>query len=1046
MAGYAELHCLTHFSFLRSAADPERLAERAKALGYAALAVTDECSVAGAVRMHQACQAEGLKLIVGSEFTLEEGPKIVLLAPDRTSYGALCSLITQARRRCEKGHYRLSLRDLTAQRTAQGLALWLPDPTRSMEVQRPWGEALKAAFPERLWLALGCFDEGDDVARYQQAYALGQALALPLTAAGDVRLVTPEDKPLHDVLTAIRLGRPVTSLGSALHSNGERHLQPWATLQRRYPPELLAETLRIADRCHFSLAQLRYEYPEELVPPGQTPSSHLRSLTFAGAAERWPSGIPDRVTRQLEHELTLIEALGYEYFFLTVYDIVAFARSEGILCQGRGSAANSAVCYCLGITEVDPSQSQLLFERFISKERNEPPDIDVDFEHQRREEVIQYIYRKYGRDRAALAATVIAYRLRSALRDVGKALGFEAAFIEKLARQARGWERSRGLPELFSACGADPRAPALRRYQALVTQLLGVPRHLSQHVGGFVISRGPLAELVPVENASMAERTVIQWDKDDLEALGLLKVDVLALGMLSALRRSLELLAPLREGPRSLADIPREDPDTYAMLQRGDALGVFQVESRAQLAMLPRLKPACFYDLVVEVAIVRPGPIQGDMVHPYLRRRQGLEAVDYPNAAVREVLERTLGVPIFQEQVIKLAMVAAGFSGGEADALRRAMAAWKRQGGLSHFRDKLLRGMRERGHDEAFAERLFAQIQGFGEYGFPESHAASFAVLVYCSAWLKRHEPAAFYAGLLNSLPMGFYSADQLLQDARRHGLEIRPVDVQCSHWDYTLEPSPQSPGPGQRGPGPWHYDYASPQAALRMGLRQIKGLQRNSAERLIQARDTGGPFNSLSELRRRAQLDAGSLRCLAQGDALQALTGHRHQSHWARAALLPATPLLGDEAPRDEVSLRPPRLAESLRADYENLGTTLRPHPLALLRSRPRFQKLPRAEDLRSLRNGRFLRLAGIVTGRQRPGTASGVLFLTLEDETGFINVIVWPRVLERFRAVVLGASLLYVKGVLQREGEVIHVVGGAFFDESAQLADLPLKARDFH
>ncbi|MFZ8889288.1 MAG: error-prone DNA polymerase, partial [Pseudomonadales bacterium] len=824
------------------------------------------------------------------------------------------------------------------------------------------------------------------------------------------------------------------------------HLQPWATLQRRYPPELLAETLHIADRCHFSLAQLRYEYPEELVPPGQTPSSHLRSLTFAGAAERWPSGIPDRVTGQLEHELTLIEALGYEYFFLTVYDIVAFARSEGILCQGRGSAANSAVCYCLGITEVDPSQSQLLFERFISKERNEPPDIDVDFEHQRREEVIQYIYRKYGRDRAALAATVIAYRLRSALRDVGKALGFEAAFIEKLARQARGWERSRGLPELFSACGADPRAPALRRYQALVTQLLGVPRHLSQHVGGFVISRGPLAELVPVENASMAERTVIQWDKDDLEALGLLKVDVLALGMLSALRRSLELLAPLREGPRSLADIPREDPDTYAMLQRGDALGVFQVESRAQLAMLPRLKPACFYDLVVEVAIVRPGPIQGDMVHPYLRRRQGLEAVDYPNAAVREVLERTLGVPIFQEQVIKLAMVAAGFSGGEADALRRAMAAWKRQGGLSHFRDKLLRGMRERGHDEAFAERLFAQIQGFGEYGFPESHAASFAVLVYCSAWLKRHEPAAFYAGLLNSLPMGFYSADQLLQDARRHGLEIRPVDVQCSHWDYTLEPSPQSPGPGQRGPGPWHYDYASPQAALRMGLRQIKGLQRNSAERLIQARDTGGPFKSLSELRRRAQLDAGSLRCLAQGDALQALTGHRHQSHWARAALLPATPLLGDEAPRDEVSLRPPRLAESLRADYENLGTTLRPHPLALLRSRPRFQKLPRAEDLRSLRNGRFLRLAGIVTGRQRPGTASGVLFLTLEDETGFINVIVWPRVLERFRAVVLGASLLYVKGVLQREGEVIHVVGGAFFDESAQLADLPLKARDFH
>jgi error-prone DNA polymerase len=1046
MAGYAELHCLTYFSFLRSAADPERLAERAKTLGYAALAVTDECSLAGAVRMHQACKAEGLKLLLGSEFTLEEGPKIVLLAPDRPSYGALCTLITLARRRCPKGQYRLTLQDLSPARTGRCLALWFPDRTMPLPTQGTWGEALKAAFPERLWLALAAFDEGDDLSRYRDALTLSQRLQVPLTAAGDVRLVTPEDKPLQDVLTAIRLGRPVSELGSALHSNGERHLQPWAELQRRYPPELLAETLKIAERCTFSLDQLRYEYPEELVPPGETPSSHLRSLTLAGAGQRWPSGVPEAVQSQLDHELTLIEALGYEYFFLTVYDIVAFARSEGILCQGRGSAANSAVCYCLGITEVDPAQSQLLFERFISKERNEPPDIDVDFEHQRREEVIQYIYRKYGRHRAALAATVIAYRLRSALRDVGKALGFEGPFIEKLARQARGWERGRSLSELFAESGADPTAPALAHYQALVQQILGVPRHLSQHVGGFVISRGPMAELVPIENASMAERTVIQWDKDDLEALGLLKVDVLGLGMLSALRRSLALLEPLREGPHRLADIPREDPDTYAMLQAGDAIGVFQVESRAQLAMLPRLRPACFYDLVVEVAIVRPGPIQGDMVHPYLRRRQGLEPVHYPNEAVREVLERTLGVPIFQEQVIKLAMVAAGFSGGEADALRRAMAAWKRQGGLSHFRDKLLRGMRERGHDEAFAERLFAQIQGFGEYGFPESHAASFAHLVYCSAWLKRHEPAAFYAGLLNSLPMGFYSADQLLQDARRHGLEVRPVDVQQSGWDHQLEGSAESPGPGQRGPGPWHYRYTATQSALRLGLRQIKGLARAVGERIVAARTEGGPFKSLEALRTRAQLDTGSLRCLAEGDALRPLTGHRHQSHWQRAALKPPAPLLPETPEEAPLALRPPRLAESLRADYESLGLTLRPHPMALLRGRKKFQSLPRADALRTLHSGRFLRLAGLVTGRQRPGTASGVLFLTLEDETGFINVIVWPRVLERYRAAVLGASLLYVKGVLQREGEVIHVVGGAFFDESAELAHLPLKARDFH
>ncbi|MEE4381355.1 MAG: error-prone DNA polymerase, partial [Pseudomonadales bacterium] len=743
-----------------------------------------------------------------------------------------------------------------------------------------------------------------DLDKVAELLTLSIRLDVPLVAAGDVHLHDPSRKPLQDVLTAIRLGRPVAELGRAAQANRERCLQPLTVLRERHPPELLAESVAIAARCDFSLDELRYEYPEELVPPGRTPAQHLRDLTLAGAGRRWPEGLPDAVAEQVERELALIEDLAYEYFFLTVHDVVAFARSRGILCQGRGSAANSAVCYCLGITEVDPARTSLLFERFISKERGEPPDIDVDFEHQRREEVIQYIYRKYGRDRAALAATLITYRPKSAIRDVGKALGLDPTLVDRLAKSMAWWEKRDELLERFAAAGVDPASPLIGRFAALVHELLGFPRHLSQHVGGFVISRGPLAQLVPVENAAMEDRTVIQWDKDDLEALGLLKVDVLALGMLSAIRRTLELVSAFRGEPVTVADVPPEDPETYTMLQRGDSVGVFQVESRAQMAMLPRLKPACFYDLVVEVAIVRPGPIQGDMVHPYLRRRQGLEPVEYPNEAVREVLERTLGVPIFQEQVIKLAMVAAGFSGGEADALRRAMAAWRRKGGLEHFHDKLVDGMRARGHDAAFAERVFAQIRGFGEYGFPESHAASFALLVYVSAWLKRHEPAAFCAGLLNSLPMGFYSASQLIQDVRRHGVEVRPVDVRASSWDHGLETSTESPGPGT-GPDPMGYRHRRQQGAIRLGFRQVTGFKEAAAERIVAAREAG-PFRSVEDLARRARLDAGDLQRLARAGALAPLAGHRHQSHWEAAAVRPDPALWADLPDNPDVDAPP--------------------------------------------------------------------------------------------------------------------------------------------
>jgi error-prone DNA polymerase len=1025
---YAELHCLTNFSFLRGASHPEELVGRAADLDYEALAITDECSVAGVVRAHLAARDRHLKLIVGSEFRIADGPQIVLIATSRAGYGQLCRLITRGRRAAEKGEYRLQRADLdggTGIELDGCLALWLPGRQPDDEHGRWLGEL----FPQRWWIAVELLTTGQDRRRLAALQALGRRLEAPLVAAGDVHLHVRGRRALQDVLTATRIGTTVDQAGYALHPNGERHLRPLGRLRELYPPELLAASCEIAERCRFSLDELRYEYPREIVPEGETPSSWLRKLTLAGERRRWPDGTPPNVRTLIEHELALVEELGYEAYFLTVHDIVAHARSLGILCQGRGSAANSSVCFCLGVTEVDPGRMSLLFERFISRERNEPPDIDIDFEHERREEVIQYVYSKYGRERTALAATLVCYRPRSALRDVAKALGLDPLQVSALARSMQWWDGATIDPQRVREAGLDPESPVLARVLVLARSLLGFPRHLSQHVGGFVIARDRLEELVPIENAAMDDRTVIQWDKDDLDALGLLKVDLLGLGMLTAIRRSFELVARHESStPLTLATVPAEDPVVYEMIGHADTVGVFQIESRAQMAMLPRLKPRCYYDLVIEVAIIRPGPIQGDMVHPYLRRRAGLEEVTYPSPEVEGVLKRTLGVPIFQEQVMQLAIVAAGFTPGEADQLRRAMAAWKRKGGLGPFEDRLIRGMRERGYAEEFARRIFQQILGFGEYGFPESHSASFALLVYVSAWLKCHQPAAFAAALINSQPMGFYAPSQIVQDARRHGVEVRPVDIRASVWDCTLESS---------GEGP---------PALRLGLRLAKGLAETAAERIVDARRLR-PFADPQDLATRAELNRRDLGCLAAAGALAPLAGHRHRAAWQVAGIEAPLPLLPAPQVAEGIPLlRAPREGEDIVADYRHLGLTLRSHPVSLLRSRLDRRSIKSSVTLRTLANGSIVRTAGLVITRQRPGTASGVTFVTLEDETGQVNLIVWRDLAERQRRELLGARLLGAIGELQLEGEVMHVIVHRLFDLSRWLGELDARSRDFH
>ena len=1265
---YSELHCLSNFSFGRGASSADELFARAKAQGYRHLAITDECSLAGIVRALEASEKHGVPLIVGSELCFDDDLKLVLLCENQAGYARLCELITSARRAANKGEYRLT-RDMLSHVGTQGLScLWVARWGMSTEAGlaevSTAGDAfwLKRHFADRLWIAVELHHDGKDGAKLQALQTLGKQHGIPLVACGDVHMHVRRRRALQDALTAIRLNCRVDQAGLALFPNGERHLRSIEALTELYPRALLEETQRVSARCQFSLRKLRYDYPHELVPPGETPTSWLRELTERGARWRWPAGVPLESRQLIEKELSLIAELRYEAFFLTVHDVVDWARRQGILCQGRGSAANSVVCYCLGITSVGPDRIGMLFERFVSKERDEPPDIDVDFEHQRREEVIQYIYRKYGRERAALAATVICYRSKSAARDLGRVLGFSEDQLEQLSRVfARGNSRVE-RDELLREYGFDPASPELRRFLVLFNELRGFPRHLSQHVGGFVIAEQPLWQLVPVENAAMPDRTIIQWDKDDLETLGLLKVDCLALGMLSCLRRCLDLLRRHHNIDLNLAQVPEGDAATYAMIQRGDTLGVFQIESRAQMAMLPRLRPANFYDLVIEVAIVRPGPIQGDMVHPYLRRRCGEEPVHYASPILETVLGRTLGVPIFQEQVMHLAIVAAGFSPGEADQLRRSMAAWKRHGGLEQWYERVVGGMLERGYPREFAERIFEQIKGFGSYGFPESHAASFALLAYVSSWLKCHHPAAYACALLNSQPMGFYSPAQIVQDARRHGVKALPVDVLVSEWESILEhrdsrpeirdsrragpgppshspgpplpaaplshtaasPSPQplprqgggacnskpgssaqtrraGPGPPSHSPGPplqthgpplpapplshaaaspspqpiprqgggacnsmpgssaqtvtsvgtrlrssvetpfpgreieafpsheieatsthetkatftheikatfthgtkatppdepmakapppwrgrgWgegepaaattpddsndsglgtaasvdhsdggpdtaastNHSNGGPGPALRLGFQLIRGLSQDCAERIVAARSVR-PFADVQDLVDRARLDRDEKEKLAAAGALKRLAGHRHRAFWAIAGSERHTDLLaGTRVDEAQVRLPLPSRATDTYADYQSTGLTLADHPLKLIRHQLRARRIRRATELDTIRDGAPVRVAGLVTMRQRPATATGVTFVTLEDETGLVNLVVWRTVAERQRRPLLEARLLGVDGVLQKKDEVIHVIAGRLHDLSEMLDGLDARSRDFH
>ena len=1091
---YAELHCLSNFSFQRGASHPQELVRRAHELGYAALALTDECSVAGVVRAHGEAKKLGLKLLPGAEFALD-GFRLVALARNVQGWGNLCEFITAARMQAEKGEY-------VCTRAASDFALLqeceiLLSPDHALAPDALLERVLWAGrhFAGRVWLLAELLLQPDDDLWLQTLQEAGDAAGVPLVAAGDVHMHARSRKPLQDVITAVRQGQPVAACGFALQDNAERHLRHRMRLASLYPPELLERTIAVMDRCTFSLDEIKYRYPLETVPPGLTPSQALRRFTIEGAKERY-AVVPWRVRQQLLRELDLIADCGYEMYFLTVHDIVRFARSVGILCQGRGSAANSAVCYCLGITAVDPARSDLLFERFISRERKEPPDIDVDFEHERREEVIQYIYRKYGRERSAIAAVVATYRSRSAIRDTGKALGIPEALVDAFAKDHFWFDeaglRAQRLHQRSCELGQEVPARQLALWIELASDLMGFPRHLSQHVGGFVLTQGKLTRLVPVENAAMKDRSVIQWDKDDLDEMGLLKVDVLALGMLTAIRRCLAFVSQRRGVPFGLHDIPDKDQATYDMICRADTVGVFQIESRAQMSMLPRLKPRVFYDLVIEVAIVRPGPIQGGMIHPYLKARERVrngQPVLYESEALKPALERTLGVPIFQEQVMQISMIAASFSPGEADELRRSMAAWKRSGGVHKFQDRLIEGMLKNGYRRDFAESIFRQILGFGEYGFPESHAYSFALLAYDSSWLKCHEPEAFLAGMLNSQPMGFYAPSQLIQDARRHGVEVLAVDVSFSDWDATLEPRHSKLGsdsnyfrepwiPACAGmtkgagppmgvptpmptpmqmptptPMPTPMPLAAPRPPVRLGLRLVGGLSQAGGQRIVAAR-ASGPFADVEDLALRAQLDVKDLDALAAADALQSLAGHRRQQVWQAAAQHKA-PVLLREAPIHErpLALAAAHEGEEIYFDYVATGFTLRRHPVALLRPRLEKLRLLSACQLHELPHGRRTAACGIVTVRQQPQTAHGTIFVTLEDETGPVNVIVWKNVRERQRDALLHSRLLAVRGVWQRDvdsgGEVRHLIAERLEDLTPLLGRLGRHrggSRDFH
>jgi error-prone DNA polymerase len=1036
---YAELQVTTNFSFLRGAAHPDELVLTAAALGHQAIAITDRNSVAGIVRAHHAAREVGIRLLVGCRLDLRDGKSLLAFPEDRAAYGGLTRLLTLGKRRAPKGECHLDYTDVVAHGDGQVVVALPPETADAVD----FAAQVAADFGGRAYLAVHHLYRGDDAQRLARLAALGEAAGLPLVVTNDVLYHAPERRPLQDVLTCIREGCTIAEAGYRLAANAERHLKPPREMARlfRGHEDAVERTLEIVERCRFSLDELRYEYPEEPVPEGQTPQQRLAELAWQGAGERFSDGVPNKVRDLIEHELHLIERLGYARYFVTVHDIVRFARQRGILCQGRGSAANSVVCYCLGITAVDPARIDVLFERFISAARNEPPDIDVDFEHERREEVIQYVYEKYGRDRAGLAATVICYRSRSAIREVGKALGLSVDVVAALAGIVWGWSNDPIADQRVREAGLDPTDRNLRLALDLTAQLVSFPRHLSQHVGGFVITRGPLSELVPIENAAMEDRTVIEWDKDDLDRLGILKIDVLALGMLTCIRKAFALIDEHYGRRLDLATVPPEEPAVYDMLCRADSLGVFQVESRAQMSMLPRLKPQEFYDLVIEVAIVRPGPIQGDMVHPYLRRRSGREPVDYPSDALQQVLGKTLGVPLFQEQAMKIAIVGAGFAPEDADRLRRAMATFKRNGDIHLFRDKFIAGMVENGYDRDFAMRCFSQIEGFGTYGFPESHAASFALLVYVSSWIKCFYPEVFACALLNSQPMGFYAPAQIVRDAREHDVEVRPVDINHSFWNCTLEPAEG---------GKW---------ALRLGFRQIKGFVEAAAEQLIDARPGHGYVDARA-LWRRSGLGRGAIERLAEADAFRSIGLDRRRALWALKALgEPPLPLFvaADEASVSTFILPPDAggwrqdsearamallpempLGEHVVEDYASLSLTLKRHPLAFLRADLAREGLVTASELAHLPVDLRLSIAGIVLIRQRPGSANGVVFITIEDETGTANLIVWPQILERFRRATLGATLLRCTGKLQREESVIHVVADRLEDMTPRFSTL--------
>ena len=1027
---FVELGLASPFSFLRGASDAIELTLRALELGMDCLGIADRNTLAGVVRMHSACKEAGLKPLIGCRLDLTDAPSLLAYPIDREGYGRLSRLLSLGKMRAEKGECELTLQDVADHADGIALIAWPTDDLDAFEGELP---RLRDALTSLRHVAASWLYRGNDAARIERLDRIAKKHGCTILATNDVHYHAPERRPLQDVMTCIREKVAIAKAGVLLNPNAERHLKSPAEMIRLFErwPHAIEATREFADALNFSLDELRYEYPRESVPEGRSPQRHLEHLTWVGAARHWPDGVPAKVVKQLRHELTLIAKLDFARYFLTVHDIVAFARSldPPILCQGRGSAANSAVCYCLGITAVDPATSDLLVERFISEERRDPPDIDVDFEHERREEVIQHIYEKYTRERAGIAATVIHYRPRSAIREVGKVMGLSEDVTAALASTIWGHMDAEMEDARATDAGLDLSDPHLRRTVKLAEQLVGMPRHLSQHVGGFILTERPLTETVPIGNGAMDDRTFIEWDKDDIDELGILKIDVLALGMLTCIRKCFDLIEQHHGERWELATVPREEQAVYDMLCRGDSIGVFQIESRAQMNMLPRLKPKCFYDLVIQIAIVRPGPIQGDTVHPYLKRRSGKEKVVFPSPApdqgepdeLERILGRTMGVPIFQEQAMKIAIDAAKFSADEANQLRKAMATFRSKGRIETLEEKMVGRMVKRGYDPEFAQRCFGQIKGFGEYGFPESHATSFAHLAYVSSWLKLHYPAAFAGALLNSQPMGFYAPAQIVRDAREHGVEVREVDVNHSDWDCTLE-----------------------KGATRLGLRQIDGLRSADVERLVAAR----PYASVEDLRRRGRVPVHAIQRLAAADAFRSMGLDRRAALWDSRALrqAPDLPLFAYAEARDEGSENEPAqlptmpLSEHVVNDYQTIRLSLKAHPMRFLREYYAGQKFVTADRLKTIGDGKRLAVAGLVLIRQRPGSAKGVVFITIEDETGVANLVVWPDVFEKQRKIVMGARLMAVHGIVQKDEDdgVIHVVARRLEDHSHMLRRL--------